>query len=131
MTERSPDDPPASPGAPPFPIPETDEALLAQCRVETFRAGGKGGQHQNMTDSGVRLVHEPTGVRVTARSERSQHRNKAVALERLRRKLESRNERRPPRVATGVPAVEKRKRLEAKRRRSRTKGLRREPPPEE
>ena len=134
MTERSPDAPPASPappGAPPFPIPDTDEALLAQCRVETFRAGGKGGQHQNMTDSGVRLVHEPTGVRVTARSDRSQHRNKAVALERLRRKLEARNERRPPRIATKVPAAEKRKRLEAKRRRSRAKGLRREPPPDE
>ena len=124
MTEPSPD-------PPPFPIPESDEALLAQCRVETFRAGGKGGQHQNVTDSGVRLVHEPTGVRVTARSDRSQHRNKAVALERLRRKLEARNERQRPRTATRVPAAEKRKRLEAKRRRSRTKGLRREPPPDE
>jgi protein subunit release factor A len=115
----------------PFPIPETDEALLAQCRVETFRSGGKGGQHQNTTDSGVRLVHEPTGVRTTARSERSQHRNKAIALERLRRKLERRNVRPPPRIATAVPRAEKRKRREAKQRRSRTKALRREPPPED
>ena len=115
----------------PFPIPEADEALLAQCRVETFRSGGKGGQHQNVTDSGVRLVHEPTGVRVSSRSERSQHRNRAIALERLRRKLEARNVRKPPRVATRVPANERRKRLEAKRRRARTKSLRREPPPDD
>jgi peptide chain release factor 2 len=123
MTDGSPDRPIA--------IPATDEALLAQCRVETFRSGGKGGQHQNKTDSGVRLVHEPTGVRVTARSDRSQHRNRAVALERLRRKLERLNERQAPRIPTAVPTAEKRRRLEAKRRRSRTKGLRREPPPED
>ena len=123
-------DPSQDPAAP-FPIPDTDDALLAQCRVETFRAGGKGGQHQNATDSGVRLVHEPTGVRVTARNDRSQHRNKAIALERLRRKLERRNVRRIPRLPTRVPPNEKRKRLEAKRRRSRAKGLRREPSPED
>ena len=121
----------SSPYPAPFPIPDTDEALLAQCRVETFRAGGKGGQHQNTTDSGVRLVHEPTGVRSASRNDRSQHRNKAIALERLRRKLERLNVRRTPRVPTRVPPAEKRKRLEAKRRRSRTKGLRREPPPED
>ena len=121
----------ASPDPGPISIPESDDALLAQCRVETFRAGGKGGQHQNKTDSGVRLVHEPSGIRVSARSERSQHRNKAVALQRLRRKLELRNARRAPRVPTGVPPAEKRRRLEAKRRRSRTKSLRREPPPED
>ena len=124
MTELSPD-------RPPFPIPDSDEALLAQCRVETFRSGGNGGQHQNTTDSGVRLIHEPTGVRAESRSDRSQHRNKAVALERLRRKLAARNERQRPRIATRVPDGERKKRLEAKRRRSRTKGLRREPPPED
>ena len=116
---------------PPFPIPESDEALLAQCRVETFRSGGSGGQHQNVTDSGVRLVHEPTGVRTTARSERSQHRNKALAIARLRRKLELRNERRAPRIETRVPAAERRRRLEGKRKRARTKALRRPPPDDE
>jgi peptide chain release factor 2 len=109
-------------------IPDRDEDLLAQCRVETFRAGGKGGQHQNTTESGVRLVHLPTGVRASARNERSQHRNRAIALSRLRRKLERRNERSPPRVPTNVPSREKRRRLEEKRRRSRLKNLRREPP---
>ena len=115
----------------PFPIPDSDDGLLDQCRVETFRSGGKGGQHQNTTESGVRLVHTPTGVRTTSRSERSQHRNKAIALERLRRKLERRNLRAKPRVSTRVPAAEKRRRLEAKRRRGQVKDLRREPPPED
>ena len=128
MSHSDPSDP-AEVGA--FPIPETDEALLAQCRVETFRSGGKGGQHQNTTDSGVRLVHEPTGIRAESRSDRSQHRNKQLALERLRAKLERRNERRAPRVATKVPPAERRKRLEGKRKRAQAKALRRKPPPDE
>lgn len=112
----------------PFPIPESDDALLSQCRVETFTAGGKGGQHQNRTESAVRLVHEPTGVRTTARNERSQHRNKSLALQRLRRKLEKRNQRPEPRIPTKVPKREKRKRLKKKRKRSRKKDLRKKPP---
>jgi len=114
----------------PFPIPASDEELLAQCRVETFRSGGPGGQHQNVTESGVRLVHLPTGVRVTAREDRSQHRNRALALERLRTRLERRNLRDAPRVPTRVPKSEKRRRLEAKRRKARTKHLRRPPDPD-
>lgn len=114
-----------------FPIPDSDEALLAQCRVETFRSGGKGGQHQNTTDSGVRLIHEPTGLRAGSRNDRSQHRNKALALDRLRKKLERLNARRAPRVPTRVPSREKRKRLESKKRRSRIKDQRRRPPPED
>lgn len=50
---------------------------------ETFRAGGPGGQHQNTTDSAVRATHRPTGLMAVAREERSQHRNKSLALERL------------------------------------------------
>lgn len=115
---------------PPFPIPDSDDELLAQCRVETFRAGGPGGQHQNVTESGVRLVHLPTGARASAREERSQHRNRALALARLRARLEARNRRDKPRVATRVPAGEKRKRLEEKRRKAATKRLRRPPPPD-
>jgi protein subunit release factor A len=114
----------------PFPVPESDEALLAQCRVETFRAGGPGGQHQNVTESGVRLVHLPTGVRAAAREERSQHRNRALALERLRNRLEKRNERRKARVPTRVPPSQKRRRLDAKKRKGDTKRLRRPPDPD-
>jgi ribosome-associated protein len=113
---------------PPFPIPEANEDLLAQCRVETFTAGGKGGQHQNRTESGVRITHLPTGVVVTAREERSQHRNRVVALDRLRRRLESRNRRPKPRISSRVPRRERARRLEKKRRRSRTKKLRNPPP---
>jgi ribosome-associated protein len=116
---------------PPIPVPESDEELLAQCRVETFRAGGPGGQHQNTTDSGVRLVHEPTGIRVVARTERSQHRNRSLALARLRRRLEALNRRRAPRIPTAVPPREKRKRLEDKRRQGRLKRDRRPPEPDE
>ena len=110
-----------------YPIPEADEDLLAQCRVETFTAGGKGGQHQNRTESGVRLVHLPTGIVVTAREERSQFRNKAVALSRLRRRLEAMNRRPPRRISTRVPLREKAKRLEEKKRRGRLKALRNPP----
>ncbi len=56
-------------------------------RLETFRAGGPGGQHQNKTESAVRATHLPSGLSVTAREERSQHRNKALALERLSKLL--------------------------------------------
>ncbi|HZD05688.1 MAG TPA: peptide chain release factor-like protein, partial [Longimicrobiales bacterium] len=74
------------------------------------------------------LVHEPTGVRASSRSERSQHRNRALALERLRRKLEKRNRREAPRIPTKVPEREKRRRLADKRHRSRVKKLRDKPP---
>lgn len=54
-----------------------------EVRLETFRAGGPGGQHQNTTDSAVRAIHQPSGLTVVARTQRSQHRNKADALTRL------------------------------------------------
>lgn len=54
-----------------------------EVRFEAFRAGGPGGQHQNKTESAVRAVHVRSGLAAVARDGRSQHRNKAVALERL------------------------------------------------
>lgn len=51
--------------------------------VQTFRSGGKGGQHQNTTESGVRIIHKESGAVGESRSERSQHINKKLALERL------------------------------------------------
>ncbi|MEM7415572.1 MAG: peptide chain release factor-like protein [Gemmatimonadota bacterium] len=111
----------------PTPPPRDDEALLKECRVETFRSGGPGGQHQNTTESGVRLVHLPTGVRASSREHRSQHRNRALALRRLRAKLEERLRVQKPRKATKPSAAAKRKRRRAKERRSEQKRLRRKP----
>jgi ribosome-associated protein len=111
--------------------PESDDELLAQCRVDTFRAGGKGGQHQNTTESGVRLTHGPTGIVVTAREERSQHRNRKVALERLRKRLRQRRRKARKRIPTRVPASEKRKRRERKKIRGRKKKLRKPPSPDD
>src|SRR5262249_3926644 len=63
----------------------TDDQLLAQCEVDTYRASGPGGQKRNKTSSAVRLRHPPSGLLVIAEESRSQHENKAKALRRLRR----------------------------------------------
>lgn len=74
--------------------PELEPAIAAnELRFETMRAGGPGGQHQNQTESAVRVVHVPTGLSVIARDERSQHRNKALAIERIRALLGAVHER--------------------------------------
>ncbi len=52
-------------------------------KVQTFRSGGKGGQHQNKTDSGVRIVHRESGAVAECREERSQYQNKRKAFEKL------------------------------------------------
>jgi protein subunit release factor A len=56
-------------------------------RVDTFRSGGKGGQHQNKTDSGVRITHVETGISAESRAGRSQHANKKLAFRKLADKL--------------------------------------------
>jgi hypothetical protein len=68
-------------------LTQSDERLLAECSVETYRAGGPGGQHRNKTDSAVRLTHRPTGVVVTAAERRSQHENRHRAVARLRKAI--------------------------------------------
>ncbi|BBN06693.1 hypothetical protein MPTK1_3g23210 [Marchantia polymorpha subsp. ruderalis] len=62
----------------------TDKELFAQCKMDTYRASGPGGQHRNKTDSAVRLKHIPTGLVTQASEDRSQHNNRAYALGRLR-----------------------------------------------
>ena len=113
-------------------IPESDEGLLAECEVQTFRAGGPGGQHQNVTDSAVRLRHLPTGLTVTCRAQRSQYMNKMDALRRLRLKLKKLNEPPPPpRRPTRPSRAAKERRLAGKARRAAAKRLRRPPSSED
>ena len=115
------------PSDPPVPIPESDTKLLDQCRVDTFRSGGKGGQHQNVTESGVRLTHLPSGLVTSSRSLRSQLGNKRAALRALRRKLIASQRRPRRRIPTRIPRAAKERRLKAKRKRSNRKSLRRKP----
>lgn len=51
--------------------------------IQTFKSGGPGGQHQNKTDSGVRIIHKESGISAESRSEKSQKQNKKIAFEKL------------------------------------------------
>ena len=65
----------------------TDAGLLAQCRIDTFRAGGPGGQHTNRTESAVRITHLASSVVTQSQDHRDRARNQADALRRLRLRL--------------------------------------------
>ena len=112
-------------------LPESDEDLLRECEVETFRSSGPGGQHVNKTESAVRLRHVPSGVIVTSQQERSQHRNKALCLQKLRKKVAQLNYSPAKRIPTKVSRSTKNRTLEEKARRSQIKRLRSKPSPDE
>ena len=111
----------------PFRIPDSDEDLLKECNVDTFRAGGRGGQHLNKTESAVRLTHLPSGTVVTCQDERSQLQNKRKCLIQIRKKLEALNYRPPKRIPTKKPRSAKVKILETKKKQSQKKQFRQRP----
>lgn len=83
----------------------SDEELMEQCDMGTFKASGPGGQHRNKRESAVRLKHLPTGIIAQAVEDRSQHKNRASALSRLRT-LIALKVRRPINLEDYTPPVE-------------------------
>jgi protein subunit release factor B len=104
---------------------DTDrEALERDSEVSFFVAGGPGGQHRNKVETGVRLLHRPSGIVVSASERRSQAANRDVAFERLAERLGALQIRRKSRRPTRPTAASQKRRREQKRQRGAIKQAR-------
>lgn len=107
--------------------PTDRESLERDCDLDFFIASGPGGQHRNKVESGVRLVHRPTGVMVTATERRSQHTNRDMAYERMAARLDEMQRPRIQRRATRPTKASRERRLDGKRVTSQRKQMRSSP----
>ena len=104
---------------------DEDDNLLKEVVITFFKSSGPGGQRKNKRETAVRIFHPPTGITVIATEHRSQARNKELAFERLKRKLEELRRERKPRLPTKKPTTVRERELEEKKKHSQKKRLRR------
>jgi len=104
--------------------PTDRESLERDSDLEFFIAGGPGGQHRNKVETGVRLVHRPTGITVTATERRSQSANRERAFERMAERLQALQHVERPRKPTRPTTASRTRRLTAKRHAGMVKKLR-------
>ena len=108
-------------------IPNSDDALLAECKVETFRSSGKGGQHANKTESAVRLTHNKSGIQVMCQDDRSQYLNKIKCIKELRIRIAKHNYKPTKRIRTKPTKGSVERRLSTKKHKSEKKKNRKRP----
>src|SRR5688500_20282469 len=114
-----------------FMVLETGCDVRCECEFDAFRSSGPRGHDVDKTEGVGQLKHVPAGIVVTSRQDRSQHRNKTLCLQRLRKKIAQLNYRPAKRVRTVVPRSARNRTLEEKARRSKIKRLRSKPSPDE
>ena len=102
-------------------IPKSNDELLNECKIETFRSGGKGGQHANKTESAVRLTHLPSGITASSQDHRSQYLNKLDCLKELRNRIIKLNHKPKMRIKTKPTRSSIEKRLKYKKQQSEKK----------